>query len=156
MTSHDRIRLFYFTFKGLTLYNNAQVKVGDDISIDISSLKGFKVNCKLSSDYTWNNSIQICFAKPPDPCNPGNQYQGRSSFFNDTTLQITGVLANESGIYRCSPGRSVPPPVTIYGIIIVGRFLIYFLFKSTVINLLIIEYIAFYIDAVSLIPFNFI
>ena len=113
---------FYFIFKGLTLYNNAQVKVGDDISIDVSSLKGFTLECDLSPDETWSKQIPICFAKPPAPCNPGNQYQGRSSFFNDTTLQITGALANESGIYRCHPGPRTPPPVIISGVIIVGRF----------------------------------
>ena len=113
--------------KGFTLYNNAQVIVEDNITIDISSLKGLTLDCELSPDDAWSHRIRICFAKPPDPCNPGNQYQGRSGFFNDTTLQITGVLANESGIYRCHPGRSSPPPVIIHGVIIVGRFKFIFL-----------------------------
>ena len=120
MNSHDGIRLFYFIFKGLTLYNNAQVKVGDNITIDISSLKGLTLECDLFLDDTWSKRIRICFAKPPAACYPGNQYQGRSSFFNDTTLQITGVQANESGIYRCHSGQSSPPPVIIHGVIIVG------------------------------------
>ena len=128
ITSHNRVRkaryrrLFYCIFKGLTLYNNAQVKVGDDITLDITSLKGSILECDLFLDNTWSRRIPICLAKPPAACNPGNQYQGRSSFFNDTTLWVTGVLAGESGIYRCDPGRSTPPPVIISGVIIVGRF----------------------------------
>ena len=118
----------YFIFmKGFTLYNNAQVILEDNISIDISSLKGLTLECDLSPEDTWSERIRICFGKPPAPCNPGNQYQGRSSFFNDTNLQITGVLADESGIYRCDPGRSVPPSVIIHGVIIVGRFKFIFL-----------------------------
>ena len=80
--------------KGFTLYNNAQVKLEDNISIDISSLKDLTVECELSPDDALSNLIQICLAKPPNPCNPRNQYQGRSSFFNDTKMKVgyTDVL----------------------------------------------------------------
>ena len=105
------------------MYNNAQVPLGSDVTIDISSIPGDQaVICELSLDGKWYLAVSICTAFLPQyTCNPGNQYQGRSRFFNETTLLITGVLKNESGIYRCRK-VGVETPVLIPGVIIVGMY----------------------------------
>ena len=109
----------------LKLVNNVQVAVGSDVTIDINSLpRNTPVNCQLETKL-WEENVAICIGKPLEhPCNPATQYQGRSSYLNATTLQITRVLKNESGIYRCNivePGST--PPVVISGVIIVGKFM---------------------------------
>ena len=127
-----------FTYKGyklinctfmitglLKLVNNAQVPVGSNVTIDISSLpRDTPVNCQLETILS-EEKIPICVGKPLEhSCDPRNQYQGRSSYFNATTFQITGVFKNESGIYICNiigPGST--PPVVISGVIIVGKFI---------------------------------
>ena len=108
---------------GLKLYNSAQVPVGTNVSIDISGLpRSTAVFCDLSLDETWEqrNIIDICNAVPPDICDVQTQFHGRARYINETTLQIKGVLRNESGIYRCRIGPSSHPPVIISGVIIVG------------------------------------
>ena len=112
------------------LYKNAQVPVGSDVIIDISSLQLNEteaVTCDLSMDTTWGNIVDICTTIPTTySCNPGTQYQGRSNYTNHTTLQITGVLKNESGIYRCGKvGTGNLPYFIIAGVIIVGKFVCY-------------------------------
>ena len=112
--------------KGMNLHNNAQVPVGSDVTIDITSLpRNEPVNCDISPDMTWGNLVHICTTIPLTyPCDPGGSYQGRSRYINATTLQISGVLKNESGIYRCrGVGPGSTPPIIISGVIIVGMFI---------------------------------
>ena len=110
--------------KGLKLYNSAQVPVGTDVTINISSLpRNILVTCELSLDVTWGNRIPICVTVPPGMCAVEGQFQGRASYINETTLQIEHVLRTESGIYRCRIGPSSPPPVIISGVIIVGVYI---------------------------------
>ena len=109
--------------KGMNLHNNAQVPVGSDVTIDISSLpRNEPISCDLSPDKTWGNTVHICTTIPTIyPCDPLNSYHGRSTYINATMLQIIGVLKNESGIYRCRrAGPGSTPPIIISGVIIVG------------------------------------
>ena len=106
----------------LNLAKNVQVPVESDVTIDISSLpRDTPVLCELETKLS-EERVAICIGKPLEhPCDTRNQYQGRSSYLNATTLEITGVLKNESGIYRCrilGPGSI--PSVLISGVIIVG------------------------------------
>ena len=107
--------------KGFNLHNNAQVPVGSDVTVDISSISGsFAVICDLSLNDEWKEVVQICATTPPKYECTG-QYNGRSSFFNETILLITGVLKNESGIYRCR--RIVVETEVIMPGVIIGMFI---------------------------------
>ena len=99
-----------------------EVPVGNDIIIDISSLPpSSAITCNLYLDDRWDRNVHICTTIPMQyPCNPHTQYQGRSTYTNETTLLITGVLKNESVIYYCRP--SVGSGIIIPGVIIVGMF----------------------------------
>ena len=120
---HIILSFAYFNISGTNLYHNAQIPVGSDVTIDISGIHGSgAVICELSLDDSWDSHrmVYICLAFSPDhQCHTVGQYQGRSSLFNDTTLLITGVFKNESGIYRCRR-TDVVTPVVIAGVIIVG------------------------------------
>ena len=110
--------------KGFNLHNNAQVPIGSNVTVDISSIPASgAVICQLSLNDEWNEVVTIC-ATTPLQYDCTGQYNGRSSFFNDTTLLITGVLKNESGIYRCRR-IGVVTEVIIPGVIIVGMDLFY-------------------------------
>ena len=115
----------YFINKGFKLNENAEVPVGSDVTIDISSLpRNSAISCELYLDDTWNRDkkVLICATIPIQyPCNPQTQYQGRATYTNETTLQITRVHKNESGIYSCKP--AVGSGIIIAGVIIVGRFM---------------------------------
>ena len=115
--------------------------VGSDVTIDISSLpRNSAIRCELYLDDTWDwdKSVPICATVPIQyPCNPQTQYQGRSTYTNETTLQISGVLKNESGIYYCKP--SVGSGIIIAGVIIVGRFILNKLFHLYLFTIFILK-----------------